>query len=194
MTTTSLTIERADGSDITVDAFVERLWTAAVGETATIRCLFDQNSPTDKALIVPSGDSTTISTTTQRQYAVVDGDLTVSGDLTIESNGAYALRRYIYAAAGVHVRRGADHTVTYHERIPGGSGLQSLALRVVPSEDLVRKGVAGVWGVVTGGRDARNSNLTRDVVELDLAVLARAEEYADHAALESDLKTRGEQK
>lgn len=190
MPTTTLTITHADGDTTTADAFVGDLWTVAIGQPATIQFYFDQNPPNDQALVVPTTTSETISDAQTRQYAIVDGDLTVSdtGSLTVEDSGAYALRRYVDAAEGVEIRRGADHTVTYRETIPRYVDVQSLALKVEPATDLTDRGAVGIWGVVTGGRDARNAALTRDVVELELVVLARATEYDTHTDLETDLK------
>lgn len=190
MPDTSFTITERDGSTHTADALTGDWYDLARTTTTRLAFYFERSPPADTELHVESGETHTVAagTTEQYQRVVTDGTVTVDGTLTVTETGFNALRDYLDFAGTTVIRTPVNHQPWYHEDLPGDARVPSQVLKIEPSTDLQNAGVVGVWAIVTGGADRRNSALTRRVLELEFRPVAEASEYADFAALEADLK------
>jgi hypothetical protein len=75
----------------------------------------------------------------------------------------------------------------YREQLPARADVDSLVVQLDPSTELSSYDVPGFWGLVTGGDDSRESTLSQERLVLELFVLAAADQYTDHTAIETDL-------
>jgi hypothetical protein len=76
----------------------------------------------------------------------------------------------------------------YREQIPSDADVNSILVGVEPNAELASSDVTGVWGVVDSGSDERPLSLTNDEYAIDVFVLAKFDEYADHATAEGALQ------
>ena len=196
MADTTWTITTKSNGDITADALTADWPTVTRGSQARLRLWFD-NPDSEGSLIVEDGESVTVSSdTTVRRVRVEDnGTLTVADGvtLTVDEGGLYSLLQYLdYADAAAYGADTIDHRPWFREQLPtkasqSPTNITSLILAFEPNGELKDRSVTGLWGLVTGGTDARNATLTNWQIELDVFVLAEREEYATHSDIESAL-------
>jgi len=174
------------------------------GATAT----FELEVQEDRPLTIESGETYTIDSGETEYYTnvTVNGTLTVNGELftneltnngTINNNGTITVRTGYVNDVGEllsYDRFSGSYTpletlgnkYPYSERID--NSIDSLVFGVEPSDQLQTEYVNGVWGIVDNITDSRNQPLSTNRITIDLTILAQLDEYADHTALESDLK------
>jgi len=77
---------------------------------------------------------------------------------------------------------------SYSEFLPIDYINDSQLVRIEPNDELEAKRVTGVWGLIENVTDSRNNPLSINRWTIDVTILARFEEYANHTAVEADLK------
>lgn len=189
MVSTGWTIHRKSGENITPDALTADWPTATRGQTMTMRYWFDADD-TEEILYVPAGSSETIASgeTVTRQEAIIDGTLTVDGTLNITSDGLWTLLQFLDYANAAAYGLSVDSVPWYRDQLPGRADVSSLVLGFEPDESLIDRTISGLWGLVVGGRDLRNSAITNWQLELEVFVLGEWLDYADHSEIENDLQ------
>lgn len=191
MTTPTWTVETKTNGTVTADAITSDWPTLTRGEQQTVRFWFD-NPDGNGELVVEDGETTTVpagSTETVRHVRVEDGGtFTVDGTLNVTEGGLFTLRKYLDWADAAGYGQGVNNVPWFRNQLPTGAGVESLVLGMKPNSDLRDRSVNGLWGLVTGGRDARNNTLTNWQLELTCFVLADWDAYDSHAAVESDLE------
>lgn len=193
MTATDWTITTKSNGDITAEALTADWPTVTRGSRARLRLWFD-NPDSEGSLIVESGESHTVPSGTTETYRRIrlEDTATVTlednANLRQEPGGAYTLLQYLDYADAAAYGTGINNQPWFHNQLPASYGdVQSLVLAFEPNGDLKDRSVTGLWGIVTGGSDARNATLTNWQIELDVFVLAERDEYATHSDIESDL-------
>lgn len=198
MPDTSWTITTKRHGDLTADAITADWPTATRGSTVLLQLWFDEAGSTDaQPLIVEDGESYTVATAETRPYVRTagSGTITVNAPLTIDptAGGLYQLLQYLDYADAAAYGESQSHRPWYHEQLPTAAkrdptNIESIVLGFNPPEFQRQRGIPGLWGLVVGGADRRNSALTNWQLELEIFVLAERHEYTDHTDLESDLQ------
>lgn len=137
-------------------------------------------------------DADTSVSTTATYGTSVYGD-TVYGNVSQTLEDQYTewltLQDYLDYADAAAYGTGINHRPWYHEQLPADATVGSLVVGIEPTQDLDDRGVTGVWGLITGGDDRRNSTLTNWLIELELFVLAEYGDFADHNDIDNELAT-----
>lgn len=119
---------------------------------------------------VTRGETITLTT------ALTPGDATVYDQLT--NWLAYAHMAAVETAQG--------REPYYSERVPAEAAVDSQLVSVEPDSSV--RGARPVWGVIVGGEDATQRLGDRARVDLEIAVLALLEDYADRGAVQAALE------
>jgi len=174
------------------------------GQSATFELEFEEGE-----LVVESGDTYTIDASEFEgwDHVIVRGTLTVNGELncneltidngTVNDNGTITIGEgYVnnYSDLLDYDRFSGSYTpletlgnkYPYSERIDGS--IDSLVFGIEPSDTLQSEYISGIWGILDNITDSRNQPLSINRITIDVTILAQFDEYADHAALEADLK------
>lgn len=188
MSDVTFTIHTKYNGQLTATSLTSDWPTVTRSETQTLRFWFNNPDVRD-SLVIEDGESHTIpsgESETYRRLVIEDGgSLTVDGDLTIEAGGLWTLLQYLDYAGAVATGEDGAHVPWYRSQLDSRADVGSLVLGIEPSSDIEDRSVTGLWGVVTGGRDVRNSTLTNWQLELEVFVLAEYREHSDRAAMES---------
>jgi len=175
------------------------------GESATFELEFNEFGD----LVVASGDTYTIDAGEFEgwDHVIVRGTLTVNGELncneltidggTINDNGTITIGDgYVnnYADLFDYDRFAGSYTpletlgnkYPYSERID--NSIDSLVFGIEPSTQLQNEYINGIWAILDNITDSRNQPLSTNRITIDVTILAQYDEYADHAAIENDLK------
>lgn len=141
-------------------------------------------------LTIASGATYTIpaGVTVYAGEAVVNGTLTVNGTLVttqVMQNTFDTLYQYGDWAGKFVTNETLNGQEKYRERLPTSASIDSIAVQITPSSDLVAMDTYGVWGLVTDMTDERDAPLNTAQLTMTVQVLAEDEQYADHAALET---------
>jgi len=143
-------------------------------------------------LVVESGETYTVeSGTTEFFEAIdVDGTLIVNGTLIVESeeNRFETLAQYGDYAGQSVVERTINHVPWFVEQLPSDARVDSIVMGFEPSQTLKDRNVRGLWGILEGFTDERNSPLTNHQVEYQISVLDEFAEYADVSAVKTALE------
>jgi hypothetical protein len=140
------------------------------------------------------GDSTTIvdhlaSDTYDRTLGETESQTLVfrpAGRATGHETRAETVQAYLAHAGVATVSRTNDGGVYYDEPSYPASAPNSLVVKLAPSPAQTDTQFEGIWGLVTGG-SAPNRLANRIVLDLELAYLGDASDYADRAAVETAL-------
>lgn len=212
MTDTTWTVHSRRFGSITADAKTDAWHNLTEGERATFRLWFDQSGLTAEQLVIQAGESHTVSGGDTETYNRVlnygtltvetnatlntnlriearDGTTTNNGTINVNSGGGFSiLDQYRVFADRAAYWEGINGTPRWRPQLPSNPYIQSPMLGFEPNDELKDRGVTGVWGVVTGGSDERNSPLTNYQLALDVFVLATFLEYGSRTDLNNDRK------
>jgi len=167
------------------------------GDTAT----FDIHLSGLGDLVVPSGDTYTVSagtteivgdvdldgtlviedTATLIVYGIFDNDGTLINNVTPKafSNGQLGYLLGYDRHSGSYTLRGTlNHTQRYKERLPDAPNRDSLVVGIEPSDSLEDRNVIGKWGLISNVTDSRTRALTNPVVTVEVDILADYDEYS----------------
>jgi len=161
------------------------------GNTSTLNLQLPMES-----LTVEPGETYTVVSGTTEIFKTVNvkegGQLNIEEDAELIETGGDGLAKLqqYQDHAGSYVRRGSiNNTHTFSLQIPQNIDISSLLVGVEPAADLQNNDVPGIWGLVSNITDARTDALSNEEVQIELDVLARYDEYSDHAAATNDLET-----
>lgn len=76
----------------------------------------------------------------------------------------------------------------FRNKLPQDSDISSLLVGIEPSQELQDRDVKGIYGVVEGMTDNRNSSLTNYQYQMTILKLADFDEYSDLTSAASDLE------
>jgi len=208
MVKTSWTVRTESNVDFVADAVLSdpsETNTITRGDTATYVL-----SNTQTMLTVPEAETYTIPSGETERYVtvVVNGTLEINGTLEVEeidvngnvtgsgtlvtgSESAFDfddLEPYATYAGKYSLTETLASQQSYNELIPPSIDINTLLVAVIPNNDLQNKNVNGYWGLIDNITDNRNRALSNTRVELEITVLAPFDEYADHAAVQTDLE------
>lgn len=98
-----------------------------------------------------------------------------------------AARDYLDYGGRVTVTQAINGTPHFRERIPSDADVDSIVVDLVPQTSADWNYTPGFWAVITGGDDV--SQYVDDFARLDvqMTVIAKADDYADRTALKNDL-------
>jgi len=180
--------------------------TIARGETATYTF-----GEVLKSLTVDAGKTVTIESGEDVKYdfVTVNGTLVINGELTadqVDNNGRIDLNGtlnvnekfgfelaeieiYSTYAGKFNVSETLASQQRYSENIPSSAEIDTLLVGVEPKGSLTDETLNGYWGLIENVTDERVRALSNNEVEIQIRVLAPYDEYANHTAVENDLKT-----
>jgi hypothetical protein len=170
---------------------------ADAGEDLIVRAGFEYTVPAGTTeeyddVYVESGGTLTIKATATLNCneLTVEGTINENGTLTVQSGlvatGSVA---ELFEWAGKYTTlETLDSTVKYREQIPADLAIDSLVLGIEPATALQEQDVRGVWGIVDGITDTRNSALTTDRYQFDVLVLGRYNAFTDYADVQTTLE------
>lgn len=208
MTDTSWTIRTESNVDFVADAVLSdpsSTNTITRGDTATYVLSNTQTMltvPVDETFTIPGGETERFVTvvvngtleingTLEVEEIDVNGSVTGSGTLDTGSESAFDfddLEPYSTYAGKYSLTATLASQQSYNELIPSTLDINTLLVAVIPNSDLQAKNVNGYWGLIDNITDDRNRPLSNTRVELEITVLAPFDEYADHAAVQTDLE------
>jgi len=205
-------IRRKSGSDLLAD-YMTGLYDLTRGDSQSITLRFPGGGQLDD--LVVTGTYTVPSGTTET-YDVVQiqngGTLIIEdgasiycnrrdNDGTVDNDGLFSIGSAVLGGdAWVEMQQTADfggeYTINeslnsqqrYTERIPSGADVDSLVVGIEPSAELQNNDVTGIWALVDGGTDERNTTLSEWQYTVDVTVLAELSEYSTLTDLENGLK------
>lgn len=212
MTDTTWNVHTRRFGTVTAEAKTDAWHQTTEGEQASFRLWFDNSGLTDEQLVIQSGESHTVSGGDTEDYNRVlnygsltvesnatlntnlriedrGGSTTNNGTINVNSGGGFSILDQYREFAGQAVTgTGFDGQPYWRPQTRSNPFIQSLLLGFEPNDELKDRGVTGVWGVVTGGSDERNTVLSNYQLRLDVFVLASYLDYADRQAVNNDLK------
>jgi hypothetical protein len=108
-------------------------------------------------------------------------------NFNLESNNLSLLQDYIEYAGEFETFENLNGIIRYTEDIPTNADVDSILLGIEPNADLDARNVFGVWGLIKSATDNRPRALTTNHLGLEVLVLAKYSDFADHTAVESEL-------
>lgn len=166
-------------------------WPAlTIGERATIVVHFDPLGD----LSLSGSDTHTVSAGDVEAYDSVtvadSATLTVNGELYVgdEQDRFAELEAFTDYAGQAAQGVGLNNVPWFREQLPADARVPSIVLGFEPAQALQDRGVRGFWGLLVGGRDRRNSVLSRHDLALECIVLADFGEYDSPGDVINDLE------
>ena len=166
----------------------QTMLTVPEGETYTIK-----SGETERYVTVVVNGTLEINGTLEVEEIDVNGNITGSGTLATGTESAFDfddLEPYSTYAGKFSLMETLGSKQPYNELLPSSVDINTLLVAVIPNSDLQSKNVNGYWGLIENITDDRNRPLSNTRVELEITVLAPFDEYADHAAVQTDLEVR----
>lgn len=108
-------------------------------------------------------------------------------NITAEVGNVSLIQDYIEYGGSYSTLEGLNGEIFYGENVPSAVSIDSIVFGIEPNTELSNRNVFGIWGILNSASDNRPRATTTNLVGLNMLVLARYSDYADHTALENDL-------
>lgn len=149
---------------------------------------------------IPSGHVEVYDNVTNDGTIDIDGRLVFYGTFTNngtidDSDGALESRAeerpnlidYSQHAGSFSTTTSLNNTVRFREQFPSDAAINSLVVGIEPSTDLQNRNISGVWGLINGIQDDRNSALSNNRYIVDVTILSEFADYDSTTEVINDL-------
>jgi len=158
-------------------------------EVASDTTIAQGDTRTEEVTVIQSGVTLTVNGTLDTGRLENNGTLDNNGTVIITGDtDALSFNAYADRAGGFTTQETLDSTVTFREFLPSSGDVTSLLVGVEPAQDLQNADIPGIWGLIESVEDSRRPVLNRSEQTIQVRVLARYTDYADHAAVRTALE------
>jgi len=177
-------LTRGETAELTVFEAEERLITLTdkTIETGEVKNL--------SAVIIDENATLTVNGTLNTgRIEIINGTLDNNGTVTVDGEtGGMDILTYADRAGSFATQNTLDATVKFREFLPDTGDLTSLLVGVEPANDLQEEDIPGIWGLIESVEDARRPVLNAEEITVEIRVLSRWQDFADHTAVRNTLE------
>lgn len=159
-----------------------------IGQATNITVYFHD----DGTLVVPSGETHTVTSETAEFYesVQVDGDLVINGELVIgpASNRWQEVEQYGDYAGHASTGLGLNTVPFFNDQLDSDADINSLVIGFEPSPKMKDRDRVGFWGILTNMTDQTNAPISRPALDIEAWVLAKYSDYDSAEAVRNDLE------